>query len=155
MTSLTLVRRIKARPSIVFEALTTPEGIARWWGPDAGPTLLAELDVRVGGRYRVRFRMLDGSEHESAGEYLEIVPNKRLVMTSQWTVGGEPEETGNISRLEFHLEPIDIGTKLTLTHAQLKTGASRASHERGWTSALDKLMHRFSFASAGDHAEPG
>ena len=155
MTSLTLVRRIKARPSIVFEALTTPEGIARWWGPDAGPTLLAELDVRVGGRYRVRFRMLDGSEHESAGEYLEVVPNERLVVTSQWTVGGEPEEAGNISRLEFRLEPIDIGTKLTLTHAQLRTEASRVSHERGWTGALDKLTHRFSLASAGDHDQRG
>jgi uncharacterized protein YndB with AHSA1/START domain len=155
MTSLTLVRKIKARPSIVFKALTTPEGIMSWWGPDAGPALRAELDVRVGGRYRVQFRMLDGSEHESAGEYLEIVPNKRLVMTSQWTIGGEPEEAGNISRLEFHLEPIDIGTKLTLTHAQLKTEASRVSHERGWTGALDKLMHRFSLASAEDRGERG
>ena len=73
MTSLTLVRRIKARPSIVFDAVTTAEGIAQWWGPDAGPVLLAEADVRVGGRYRVRFRMLDGTEHESSGEYLELV----------------------------------------------------------------------------------
>ena len=45
MTSLTIVRRIAARPSIVFDALTTPEGIACWWGPDAGPVLLAETDV--------------------------------------------------------------------------------------------------------------
>src|SRR5262249_44415099 len=131
------------------EALTTPEGITSWWGPDAGPVLHAELDVRVGGRYRVRFRMLDGREHESAGEYLEVLPDKRLVMTSQWTVGGGPEEAGNISRLEFHLRPIDIGTELTLTHAQLTTEASRASHERGWTGALGKLLHRFSLASAG------
>ena len=36
MTSLTLVRRIKARPEIVFDALATPDGIAHWWGPDAG-----------------------------------------------------------------------------------------------------------------------
>jgi uncharacterized protein YndB with AHSA1/START domain len=155
MTSLTLVRRIKARPSIVFEALTTPDGITSWWGPDAGPVLLAELDVRVGGRYRVRFRMLDGSEHESAGEYLEVVPNTRLVMTSQWTVGGEPNEAGNISRLEFHLKPVDIGTELTLTHAQLKAEAARVSHERGWTGALDKLAHRFSLASAGGHDARG
>ena len=68
MTSLTLVRRIKARPSIVFEALTTPEGISHWWGPDAGPVLFAESDARVGGRFKVRFRMLDGTEHESSGE---------------------------------------------------------------------------------------
>jgi uncharacterized protein YndB with AHSA1/START domain len=152
MTSVTLVRQIRARPSIVFEALTTPEGITSWWGCDAGPVLLAELDVRVGGRYRVRFRMLDGREHESVGEYLEVVPDKRLVMTSQWTIGGEPDEAGNVSRLEFHLEPIDIGTELTLTHAQLRTETSRVSHGRGWTGALDKLVQRFALASARDRA---
>ena len=47
MTSLTLVRRIKARPQIVFDAVTTAEGIVHWWGPDAGPVLVAvgERDV--------------------------------------------------------------------------------------------------------------
>ncbi|HVB82856.1 MAG TPA: SRPBCC domain-containing protein [Candidatus Binataceae bacterium] len=151
MTSLTLVRQIKARPAIVFEALTTPEGIARWWGPDAGPVLFAETDVRIGGRFRVRFRMLDGTEHESTGEYLEVEESKRLVMSWQWTTGGEPDEAGNLSRLSFDLEPIDSGTELTLTHARLKTEASRVSHEQGWTGAIEKLAHRFSDASAEDH----
>jgi uncharacterized protein YndB with AHSA1/START domain len=71
MTSLTLVRRIKARRQIVFDAVTTAEGIAGWWGPDAGPVLLAEADPRVGGRYRVRFRMLDLRPNTSlSGEVL-------------------------------------------------------------------------------------
>lgn len=89
MTSLTLVRRIKARPSIVFDALITPEGIASWWGPDGGPVLVAETDPQVGGRFRVRFRMLDGSEHESSGEYLEVVRPERLSMSWRWTGGVE------------------------------------------------------------------
>jgi uncharacterized protein YndB with AHSA1/START domain len=144
MTSLTLVRRIRARPSIVFDALTTPDGIAQWWGPDAGPVLLAETDVRIGGRFRVRFRMLAGTEHESAGEYLEIVEPKRLVMSWQWTNGGEPEEAGEVSRLEIDLKRIDTGTEITFTHARLRTQASRASHERGWVGALDKLVRHFS-----------
>lgn len=143
MTSLTLVRKICARPSIVFKALTAPDGIAQWWGPDAGPVLVAETDLRVGGRFRVRFRMLDGSEHESAGEYLEVVESKRLVMSWQWTTGGERDEAGEISRIEIDLRPIDIGTELTFTHSRLKTEASRTSHERGWAGALDKLMRHF------------
>src|SRR5438046_7062601 len=81
MTSLTLVRRIKARPSIVFDALTTPQGIACWWGPDDGPVLVSETEPWVGGRFRVRFRMLDGSEHESSGEYLEVLKPERLRMS--------------------------------------------------------------------------
>jgi uncharacterized protein YndB with AHSA1/START domain len=144
MTSLTLVRRIRARPSIVFDALTTPDGIAEWWGPDAGPVLLAETDVRIGGRFRVRFRMLDGTEHESTGEYLEVVESKRLVMSWKWTSGGEPEEAGEPSRIEIDLKRIDIGTEITFTHACLRTQASRASHEQGWAGALDKLVSHFS-----------
>lgn len=144
MTSLTLVRRIRARPSIVFEELTTPDRIAQWWGPDAGPVLLAETDARVGGRFRVRFRMLDGTEHESTGEYLEVVESKRLVMSWQWNSGGESEEDGAVSRIEIDLKHIDAGTEITFTHARLRTEASRASHERGWAGALDKLVGRFS-----------
>ena len=144
MTSLTLVRRIRARPSIVFEALTTPDGIGQWWGPDAGPVLLAETDVRIGGRFRVRFRMLDGTEHESTDEYLEIVESKRLVMSWEWTSGGEPEEDGEVSGIEIDLKRIDAGTEITFTHTRLRTEASRASHERGWAGALDKLVRHFS-----------
>jgi uncharacterized protein YndB with AHSA1/START domain len=51
MTSLTLVRRIKARPSIVFDALTTPEGVASWWGPDGGPVLWRKPTRRLGAAF--------------------------------------------------------------------------------------------------------
>jgi uncharacterized protein YndB with AHSA1/START domain len=143
MTSLTLVRRIKARPSIVFDALATPEGIACWWGPDAGPVLLAETDLRVSGRWRVRFRMLDGSEHESGGEYLEVVKPKRLAMSLRWVGGEDPGE----SLLEIDLRPIAEGTELTLTHSRLHDEETRRSHEHGWNGALDKLERRFAAGS--------
>jgi len=143
MTSLTLVRRIKARPSIVFQALTQPEELAAWWGPDAGPVLLAEADARVGGRFRIRFRMLDGSEHECGGEYLEVVAPRRLAMSWTWLDGGERAEKGRVSRLSFDLRPIEEGTELTLTHALLADEPSRASHEQGWSGSLDKLEGRF------------
>jgi uncharacterized protein YndB with AHSA1/START domain len=143
MTSLTLVRRIAARPSIVFEALTTPDGIASWWGPDDGPVLFAEIDVRVGGSFRVRFRMLDGSEHESCGEYTEVVIPTRLAMTWRWTHGGDPAETGEESRVEIDLRLIDTGTELTFRHSRLQTAASRDSHEWGWSGALCKLAGHF------------
>jgi uncharacterized protein YndB with AHSA1/START domain len=139
LTSLTIVRRIAARPEIVFDLLTAPEGISRWWGPDDGPVLLAETEIRVGGRYRVRFRMLDGTEHETVGEYLEILRPSRLVMSWQWTHGGEADEAGEISRVEAELRPIDGGTELTFTHTRLQTEASRDGHAWGWNGALDKL----------------
>ena len=139
MTSLTLVRRIKARPSIVFDAVTTAEGIAQWWGPDAGPVLIAEADPRKGGRYRVRFRKLDGTEHESSGEFLEMVRPERVVMSWRWEGG---QEDPNESRVEIVLRLIPEGTELTFTHSLLHDEETRRSHEEGWTGALDKLQAR-------------
>ncbi|HEX3535616.1 MAG TPA: SRPBCC domain-containing protein [Stellaceae bacterium] len=140
MTSLTLVRRIKARPSIVFDALTSPEGIACWWGPDEGPVLVAETDPRVGGHFRVRFRMVDGSEHESTGEYLAVVKPERLSMSWRWT--GGVEDPG-ASLVEIRLRPVSEGTELTLTHARLHDEETCRSHKDGWTGALDKLERHF------------
>jgi uncharacterized protein YndB with AHSA1/START domain len=140
MTSLTLVRRIKARPSIVFDAVTAAEGIAQWWGPDAGPVLVAEADVRVGGHFRVRFRTLDGSEHESQGEYLELVKPERVVFSWRWTGG---QEDPGISRVEINLRAIPEGTELTFTHSQLHDEETRRTHEAGWTGSLDKLEAHF------------
>lgn len=140
MTSLTLVRRIKARPSIVFEALITPDGIANWFGPDGGPVLVAETEPRVGGRFRVRFRMLDGSEHESSGEYLEVVKPERLSMSWRWT--GGVEDPGE-SLVEITLRAVAEGTELTFTHSRLHDEESRRSHEAGWNGALDKLERLF------------
>jgi len=139
MTSLTLVRHIAARPSIVFDALTTADGLAAWWGPDDLPVLASEVDARVGGAFRVRFRTLDGLEHEASGEWLELVPQRRLVMSWRWTVGGEPDELGRTSRIAFELRPIDGGVELTFTHGDLGTEVSALNHEEGWTGSLAKL----------------
>lgn len=139
MTSLTLVRRIRAQPQTVFAAMTQPEGIVQWWGPDSGPVLIAETDVRVGGAFRVRFAMLDGNEYESFGTYLEVDPPRRLAMTWQWTQDEDIQ-----SRVEIDLRPIDEGTELTFTHAQLPDEETRESHTDGWNGGLDKLERLFS-----------
>jgi uncharacterized protein YndB with AHSA1/START domain len=140
MSSLTLVRRIAARPSIVFEAMTTSEGLASWFGPDDLPTVSAQVDARVGGSYRVRFRRFDGSEHEAGGEFLELVPQRRIVMSWRWAFGGTAEERGRTSRIEIELRPIEGGTELTFTHAALWDEVSAQSHTEGWTGALVKLV---------------
>jgi uncharacterized protein YndB with AHSA1/START domain len=151
MTSLTLVRRIAARPSIVFDALTSPEGIACWLGPDDGPVLIAETDVRIGGRVRVRFRMLDGSEHESSGEYLEVAPPRRLAMSWRWAGDDDSGE----SRIEIDLRAIAEGAELTFTHSRLRDEETRRSHEEGWSGSLDKLQRHFLETSKGGrHDQP-
>jgi uncharacterized protein YndB with AHSA1/START domain len=146
MTSLTLVRRIAARPSIVFDALTTADGVAAWWGPDDLPAIEAEIDPRVGGAYRVRFRTLDGQEHEARGECLEVVRPSRLVMSWRWALGGDPAEFGRVSRIEIDVKPIEYGSELTFTHADLSNAASQKSHGSGWTGSLAKLVRHLANA---------
>ena len=138
--NLTVVRRITARPSIVFDALVTAEAMISWWGPDDLPALEARSDARVGGRYDVRFRTLDGMEHHCSGQYLEVVRFERIVMSWNWISGGVPEERGATSRVELRLRAIDGGTELTVVHSALQNEASASNHERGWNGALDKLI---------------
>jgi len=152
MTSATLTRRIAARPSIVFEAMTTADGVAAWWGPDDLPVVRAEVDARVGGSYKVHFRTNDGRDHEASGEFLELVPPRRIVMSWRWSLGGEPDEEGRTSRLEIDLAPTATGTELTLTHAGLASEVSAESHAGGWGGSLDKLVRHMQ--SAGAPANP-
>jgi uncharacterized protein YndB with AHSA1/START domain len=136
--SLTLVRRVKAPPAEVYAAWDLPERLARWWGPDAGPVLSAEADVRPGGRFRVVFRTLDGEEHDSRGVYREVEPGLRLVFTWRWASTPERE-----SLVSLELRPVPEGTELTLTHARFHDEAARDGHRGGWSGALDKLERLF------------
>jgi uncharacterized protein YndB with AHSA1/START domain len=134
LPSVTIVRRIKASPARIFRAITEPSQMLQWWGPDAGPTLSAEADVRPGGRFSVVFRLMNGEEHNPTGVYREVIPDRKLVFTWEWP--GMPERE---SLVTFLLEPFDGGTELTLIHANLPDDEARESHKAGWRGLLDKL----------------
>lgn len=133
-TGLTLVRRMRADPARVYAALTRPDLMLRWWGPDAGPTLDAQADVRPGGRFSVVFQTLDGRTHNPTGVYRTVEPDRRLVFTWEWP--GAPERE---SLVEIRLRPVAEGTELTLIHTRLPDTAARDSHQRGWAGLLEKL----------------
>lgn len=143
MTEVVLVRHIAARPSIVFDALTTCEGMASWWGPEDKPVTSAVADFRPGGTFQVTFPCFDELQHVVTGEVLEMVKPTRVVLSWRWAQRGEPEEQGATSRVEFRLRSTETGTELTLIHSELRNEASAQSHERGWTAALIKLVRRF------------
>jgi uncharacterized protein YndB with AHSA1/START domain/ketosteroid isomerase-like protein len=136
MSSLTIIKTIAARPEIVFDALIQPEGLKMWIGPDDGPVLIAESDARVGGKFKLRFQMLDGSEHEATGEYLEVDRPRKLAMTWAW----QNHEDRTVSRIDVSLRSIATGTELTFTHSQLPNDKERDGHREGWNGALDKLV---------------
>jgi uncharacterized protein YndB with AHSA1/START domain len=140
MSSVKLVRQIAASPETVFEAISTQEGLAHWFGPDAGPVLIAEINLHMGGSFRVRFRMLDDSEHECSGKIVQLEPPTRLAMTWKW-LGREAEGS---SRVEYLLRATAQGTELIFTHMQLHDEEAARDHERGWNGAFDKLQRYMS-----------
>lgn len=138
--SLTLRRRLKASPAQVFAAWTDSQKIVRWFGPAeaVADSVSAEMDVRVGGRYRIRFTTMDGEQHEVGGVYREVVPHRRLVFTWAWHTTPERESLVTVTLTED-----GDGTLLTLHHEQFFDEPARDRHLRGWTGALDKLERIF------------
>ena len=77
-----LIRReFDAPKHLVYEAWTTPELVKRWWGAKRGEVTLAEIDLRVGGRWRYVSVTDGGLEVAFHGEFREIEPNERIVST--------------------------------------------------------------------------
>jgi uncharacterized protein YndB with AHSA1/START domain len=97
-------------------------------------SLEAELDIRVGGRYRLSFVRDDGEYFEAGGTYREVVPNERLVFTWAWHSTPERESLVTIS-----LKPDSAGTLMVFHHAQFFDETARDNHQRGWNSFFDKL----------------
>ena len=106
---LVVTRTVNAPARLVFEAWTNPELFRRWWVPRSfGLTLLScEMDVRVGGQYRLVFPHED-STMEFFGTYLEVTPPSRLVWTNDEGDAGQTvttvtfEEKGGKTLLVMH-----------------------------------------------------
>ena len=134
--SLTLTRKYATEPEKVWRAWTDPQTLKQWWGPGPGESVsLAELDVRVGGRFRICFGGADGNEHECAGIYKEVVKPKKLVFTWSWP-RTTPERESVVTIL-FNAK--GGGTELVFKHEQFFDEKARDDHQRGWTGLLEKL----------------
>ena len=132
---LRLTRRYPVACEKVWRAWTDPQALSAWFGPgEPHSVTLAELDVRVGGSYRIRFRTPDGEEHEVGGRYEEVEPPRRLAFS--WAWHSTPER---ISRVCIQLRPVPGGTELEFVHERFFDQAARDNHQRGWAGTLAKL----------------
>ncbi|AMJ59277.1 SRPBCC family protein [Bosea sp. PAMC 26642] len=136
--SLTMKRRLNASPAEIYRAWTDPKLLARWFGPENVETLEAELDVRVGGVYRVVMLENTGERHQVSGTYHEVVENERLVFSWSWVTTPE-----RVSRVTVTLKPDGDVTILTLLHEQLFDEQAVKGHTHGWTGSMVKLEELF------------
>ena len=134
---------IKASPQTIFEYLTDPAKHVEWNGTEV------ELDPRPGRRYRV----LMGGTHQSAGEYLEVVPNEKVVFTFGWDEPNHPIPPGSTT-IEIRLIPEGEETRVRLVHSGLPDDAI-ADHRGGWDHYLGRLATVASGGAVGSDAVPG
>lgn len=136
MTAVLIVRRsIRASPARIFNAWTDPKHLKQWWGPKSVKCVDAEVDLRVGGRYRIANQFPDGKIVWISGEFEEIESPHRLVYT--WRLGNDEAAA---ERVTVTFEARGEETEVIVMHERIPSEAMRDMHEQGWLGCLDGLV---------------
>ncbi len=130
---LTITRILPARRQAVFDAWTTAKSVQHWMCPEAWSVPLAELDVRVGGTFRVDM-LVEGERTVHTGVYREVRPPEKLVFT--WT-SKHTQHRDTLVTVE--LRALGEQTELMLTQTLLPDEAAVHRHVRGWTRIVEYL----------------
>jgi uncharacterized protein YndB with AHSA1/START domain len=134
-----ITREFDAPKDLVYKAFTTPELVKRWWSAKRGEVTVAEIDLRVGGKWRYAMTMAEGGvEVAFHGEYREIVPNERIVSTEVYEDMPDAEALNTMTLTE-----VNGRTTLTIL-VQHEAKEHRDAHiqsgmEEGLQDALDLL----------------
>jgi uncharacterized protein YndB with AHSA1/START domain len=130
---LVVTRTFNSPARIVFEAWTKPELFKRWWVPKSmGMSLLScEMDVRVGGRYRLEFSHEASKAMAFFGKYIEVTPHSRLAWTN------EESDDGAVTTVTFE----EKGGKTLLVMHELYP--SKAALDAAGTGAADAMVETF------------
>lgn len=141
-TQILVTREFAAPRHLVYEAWTTPELVKRWWNAKRGVMTVAEIDLRVGGKWRYVMIADRGFEVAFHGEFREIVPNERIVSTEVYegVPPGVPNE-GTVNTATFR----QSGDRTVLTilieapNKQVRDLIIQSGMEAGLQDALDLL----------------
>jgi uncharacterized protein YndB with AHSA1/START domain len=137
-----ITREFNAPKHLVYRAWTTPELVKRWWSGQRGTVTTAEIDLRVGGRWRYVIATNGGFDVAFHGEFREIVPNERLVTTEVYeTPDPQPEFEAPVNTVTF--TEVDGRTILTLltqtTSKKLRDIIIDSGMEDGMQEQMDSL----------------
>jgi uncharacterized protein YndB with AHSA1/START domain len=136
---LSITRRIEAPPEAVYRVWT--ERLGEWWAPRPYTTPVVELDLRPGGRCLTVMRSPNGTDMPNEGVFLEVEPNRRIVITDAFTAGWVPQDSFMVVIVTF--EPEGAGTRYTArvrhwSEEALKRHEAMGFHE-GWGIVAGQL----------------
>jgi uncharacterized protein YndB with AHSA1/START domain len=142
LTTLRLERTFDAPREEVFDAWTNPEVLRRWWAvTPTGRTPIAEVDLRVGGSYRLSMEDPEaGTTHTLRGEYREVRRPERLVYSWCWVQ--EDGRTGHVSTVTVEFVGEGERTTVVLEHSELESPESAERHGHGWEACMAMLEAR-------------
>jgi len=135
-TALQLKRTFAAPRERVFRAWTDARQFAQWFAPTTDyKTIITELDLRVGGKYRLEMHHKGGNVHQLFGTYRLVKPPEKLVFTWRWQK--DENVPDSLVTVEFH----DQGgsTEVCLTHEHFQNAEERNKHNEGWTGCIEQL----------------
>ncbi|HMQ70850.1 MAG TPA: SRPBCC family protein [Ignavibacteria bacterium] len=135
--SVKLHRVIKAKPEKVFRAFTEKEALASWIPPYGFLCTVHEIDVKVGGKFRMSFTNFStGSGHSFGGEYLEITPNEFMKYTDKFD---DPDLPGEMITT-VRLKEVSCGTELDVLQENIPEMIPVEMCYLGWQESLEKLI---------------
>lgn len=126
-------RVLPARPETIWRAITTPELLARWLGPEGSSCTVQSLELTLGGKLALEVTIANGPTFGLYGYYEQIEPPRRLVHS--WATAGEDIA----STVIWDLEPVGDGTRLRLQHLGLTLPEDITQNDAGWRHLLDRL----------------
>ena len=136
-----ITREFAAPAHLVYRAITEPELVKKWWNAKRGEVTLAEIDLRVGGKWRSVMSTPEGFEVAFHGEYREIVPNQRIVTTEAYEGVPNPDDNATVNTMT--LTEHDGRTTLTVLidcpSPQVRDAIVESGMEAGMQDAYDLL----------------
>jgi uncharacterized protein YndB with AHSA1/START domain len=134
--SVTLHRVLKANPEKVYRAFTEPNAMASWLPPYGFIGVVHQLDVRVGGSYKMSFiNFSTGNGHSFGGEFLEIKPNEFIKYTDKFD---DPNMAGEMTT-SIWLSKVSCGTELKIIQEGIPSVIPTEMCYLGWQESLEKL----------------
>lgn len=133
---LELSCHIDAPRERVFRLLTEPSELSKWWGPSGFTVRGIDLDLRVGGDYRITMQPPEGVAFHLAGHFVDVDPPNGVAYTFAWEPP-DPDDRETVAQLS--LTEAGGGTEVALLQGDFATEERLALHRDGWTESFAKL----------------